>query len=165
MRQGHHEERGRHPFTGHHHLGVAKVHLGLTWGMGQGHEHLGPALSPVGHSRPDAAGAASVPVLDGIVVGELDVTLQTVQKFVLPMLAYVGDTYFEDVPADDPSYPPDEVFTGAIVVIKLDGKVIFDSDDDDLREYFIDAQFLDEPIESPEPSPHGPDPNADGPSG
>ena len=43
----------------------------------------------------------------------------------------------------------------------LDGKVIFDSDDDDLREFFFDAQFFDEPIEYPEPSPHGPDPNAD----
>jgi hypothetical protein len=98
---------------------------------------------------------------DGIAVGELDVTLQVGQKFVLPMFVYVGETYVEDVPADDPSFPPDEVFTGATVVIKLDGKVIIDSEDDDLSEFFFDAQFFDEPIEYPEPSPRGPDLTAD----
>jgi len=83
-----------------------------------------------------------------IFVGEMDFTLHTGEKFILPMFAWVGETYTVEsqIPDDDPDLVPAEIFTEATVKIKLDGKLIIDSDEDDIGDYFFDTEWFDETI-------------------
>lgn len=90
-----------------------------------------------------------------VLVGELDVSLRPGDKFVLPMFAYVGETYLEDVEDDNPDDIPAELFTSADVVLKVDGKVVLDSSVDDLNAFYFDTIYFDEPIFFPEPEPRG----------
>jgi hypothetical protein len=90
-----------------------------------------------------------------ILVGELDVTLKVGEQFVMPMFAFVGETYLEDIPDDNPDDIPQELFTSATVVLKMDGKVVLDSSVKDLDRFFFDATYFDEPIFYGEPTEYG----------
>jgi hypothetical protein len=96
-------------------------------------------------------------------VGELDFSLRSGQAFALPVFAFIGETYLEaNVPDDDPSFLPPEIFTGARLLVKLDGKVIIDSDRDDLSEFYFDAQYFDQAIPYDQPVEYAPDVHAIG---
>ncbi len=97
-----------------------------------------------------------------ILVGELDVTLKVGERFVMPMFAFVGEMYLEDIPDDNPDDIPQELFTGATVVLKMDGKVVLDSSVKDLDRFFFDATYFDPPVFYPEPSPRDVDVTAIG---
>jgi hypothetical protein len=92
-----------------------------------------------------------------ITVGHADVTLRTGEGFFLPVFVFFGETYLDPtVPDDDPSFPPADVFTGAHVLVTLDGKTILDSErGDDLSKVYSDTQFFDHPLLYPEPSSYG----------
>jgi hypothetical protein len=98
-----------------------------------------------------------------VFVGEMDVALRPGQKFALPVFVYIGETYAEaGVPDDDPASIPAEVFTGARVLVTLDGKTIVDSTVDDLSDIYFDTQFFDEPIPYDEPVEYAPNVHAVG---
>jgi hypothetical protein len=89
--------------------------------------------------------------------GEEDVTLKVGEKFVLPMLVIVGETYTEasGSPDDNPADYPLELFTAFTVKITLDGKPIIDSDVEDIADYYFEPQWFDEPVEYLEPADSG----------
>ena len=87
----------------------------------------------------------------------LDVTLRTGEKFILPMFVFVGETYLPELelPDDDPAGIPDEIFTGADVLIMLDGVPIIDSQVDDISEFFFDPEYFDSVIDYEGPTDYG----------
>ncbi len=101
-----------------------------------------------------------------VFVGKTDFTLRPGEAFVLPMFVWIGETYLEEnVPDDNPNDILDEWFTdpdNVTVMIRLDGKLIIDSAEDDLNDFFFDAQFFDETIFYDEPIEYAPDVHAIG---
>jgi hypothetical protein len=88
-----------------------------------------------------------------IFVGEADVTLQPGTPFVLPVFTWVGETYVQDVPDDEPL--PDEIFTNMEVLVTLDGRTLIDSDTDDLGDFLFGPVDFDDVILYDEPQPRG----------
>ena len=96
--------------------------------------------------------------------GEIDVKLRPGQPFVLPMFTWIGEAYdpvlTHNAPPDNPKDIPAAWFTDPdliTVVIKLDGKVIINSANDDLTDFFFHAQYFDQPIVYPAPTSYGSD--------
>jgi len=90
-----------------------------------------------------------------IFVGEADVTLRSGNAFALPMFVWTGETYNNGTPDDDPAFPPESAFTGADVLVKLDGKAILSSLTDDMSEFYFGIQYFDSTIEYPEATSYG----------
>ncbi|RIK40928.1 MAG: hypothetical protein DCC55_13480 [Chloroflexi bacterium] len=88
-----------------------------------------------------------------IIVGELDLTLEVGTAFVLPVLTFIGETYVEDVADDEPL--PAEIFTGAPVLVSLNGQPLIDSGVENLDKYLFGPVFFDPPILYDEPQPRG----------
>jgi hypothetical protein len=107
----------------------------------------------------DGAGTPEDPT---IFVGELDVTLRPWTAFVMPILVYIGESFVEDVPNEDPVQFPMTLFTGAEVLVTLDGYPLINSRTEDLCRYFFPAArpdgavFFDEPVSYDPPQPRGP---------
>lgn len=124
--------------------------LYFTWFLG------GDQSNPEGH-------VVFMPIPDGVpqeapdgtvfFVGHADVTLADNQAFMLPVWTYVGEAYLQDIPDDAPL--PEEVFTGADVLVLLDGKPLLDSTKDDLSKFYTDAVYFDQPIVYDNPQPRG----------
>ena len=104
-----------------------------------------------GERQPGSVGKVVFMPLPEDFNGERDVTLRPGEKFVMPMLAFNGDLY-EDGTEDDPDGFPATIFTGADVMLMMDGKVVLDSEFEDLNDYFFEI-FYAEPIVFPEPIP------------
>jgi hypothetical protein len=126
--------------------------LYFTWSFGgpQAGQEKNVTFLPIPAGEPSDADPT-------VFVGEQDVALRNGQAFALPIFTFYGETYLPllNLPDDDPDFPGEEIFTGAEVLIRLDGKVIIDSRRDDLRQFYFDAQFFDEPIFYDEPSSYG----------
>ncbi|MCU0725164.1 MAG: hypothetical protein MUE73_05145 [Planctomycetes bacterium] len=86
--------------------------------------------------------------------GEIDVSLKTGQKFVLPIWVIVGETY-EGGYCDDPDDYPMEWITDADVLVRLDGRTLVDSEEDDLADFFFEAQWFEETLPYEEPTDYG----------
>jgi hypothetical protein len=99
-----------------------------------------------------------------LLVGSVDVSIRAKQFLVLPILAFTGEKYAGDL------YPPDppnakDVFTGAPVLVTLDGVTIVDSKVDSLNDLFfgsstvdgvhVDATYFPAPIRYKEPIDRG----------
>ena len=96
-----------------------------------------------------------------ILVGEADFSLHSGESFLLPVFTYVGETYLEEgIPDDNPDDLPAEVFTGATILVMLDGKVIIDNEN--AEDYFADTRFFDAPIFYDEPVEYADDVHAIG---
>lgn len=101
--------------------------------------------------------AADVVSEDPLLFGGTEtVTLKPGEKFVLPIFAWLGETYTEEsgLPPDDPDDVPLEVFTSLDVEIRIDGKTIIDDADGNLDDYVFDFTF-ENPIVYDEPSSYG----------
>ena len=87
----------------------------------------------------------------GVFVGELEVSLQPGTKFVLPVSAWVGESYLPElgIPDDSPLDP--SIFTVADVM--LDGKSLIDSSN--LEDYYYGPTYFDPPIEYDAPTGYG----------
>jgi hypothetical protein len=67
-------------------------------------------------------------------------TLRTGEKFVMPGPAIYGQSYVT-APDDDPADAPAAWFTNANMLVKLDGKVVIDSDVDNLNRFYYFEYF------------------------
>jgi hypothetical protein len=83
--------------------------------------------------------------------GEIDVTLRPGERFVLPLFAFVGERYLEDLDDDDPDDLPAGAVSDARVLLTLDGKTLIDSEVDDMSELFIETRYLPAPVVYEEP--------------
>jgi hypothetical protein len=83
-------------------------------------------------------------------IGVQSVRIGPGQGFVLPVLAYGGESY-ADGSQDDPAFPDFSLFTEQRVLVTLDGRSIIDSEIDDLNDFTFGPVFFDEPIEYAEP--------------
>jgi hypothetical protein len=103
-----------------------------TWALGGSPEsQVGHVLfMPIPQGVPDdGAGTPEDPVIS---VGELDVTLKPGTAFVMPVFVFVGESYVEDEPDDDPAVFPAGLFTNAEVLVKLDNHPLIDSIAEDI---------------------------------
>lgn len=97
---------------------------------------------------------AYLPIPEGVptsedpftLTGELDVTLAPGDAFALPVFFAIGEEY-EDGSVSDPDSLDDAIFTGALVEVTLDDRVILSSEDDDLSDYLVGPAWFDEVIE------------------
>jgi hypothetical protein len=129
-----------------------------TWALGGG--QAGQAKNVVFLPLPQGQPSESDPT---VAVGSLDVSLRPGQGFAIPVFVFVGETYAEPaVPDDLPSMLPDEVLTGARILVTLDGKPILDSSVDDVSDFFFDTVYFDEPLLYDEPVEYAPDVHAIG---
>jgi hypothetical protein len=126
------------------------------------------SLSGTGEGRADdrvflPLPMATDPDMDGTLTGEIDVTLQEGEGFMLPMFVWIGETYEGGAPADDdPAMFPDALFTGEAmdVTITLDGETILSSETDDLTDFFSGMQTFDPRIDYATPIEYAPDVHA-----
>jgi hypothetical protein len=94
--------------------------------------------------------------MDMVFTGMIDVELAATDGFVLPMFAWIGETYENGDPVDDdPENPPEATFTGMNIVVTLDDVAILDSATDDLSQFYWDAVDFDETIMYPMPTDYG----------
>ena len=92
--------------------------------------------------------------------GTLDVKLRPGERFVLPLFAFVGERYLEDLPDDDPAALPPGVVSDAHILLKLDGKTLVDSEVDDMSELFVQTRYFPKPVVYEEPHEYAPDVHA-----
>ena len=77
-----------------------------------------------------------------ILKGRLDVDLEPGTPFVLPVSAFYGETYAEELglPDDLPLDP--SIFINSTVFVTLDGKPLIDSSSDDLSQYYFGPVYV-----------------------
>lgn len=114
----------------------------FTWSLGgdQSNPDGNVFFIPLPDGLPEEADDGTV-----FFVGHEDVTLIDNEAFMLPVFAFAGETYLQKSKPDDAPVPA-EVFTGADVLVTLDGRPLLDSGEDDLSRYYADAVYFDEPI-------------------
>ena len=93
---------------------------------------------PAGEFNPDT----------GNVEGELSIAIGPGTAFFLPMFVFIGESYVQPVPDDDPA---DFEFLfldnpDLAAVIRLDGSPVIDSATDDLTAFYAGPEFFDPPI-------------------
>lgn len=128
--------------------------LYMTWALGGDQDdHVGKVRFmplPTGVPVDDGStGAADDPVT---LVGEIDVTLQKGEAFVLPVAVWFGEIY------EDGSIDPvldDSVFTQSNVYVAIDGKAVLDSSADDLSKNYVEPIAFDPTIYYDEPTSYG----------
>lgn len=127
--------------------------LYLTWLLG------GDPVDHIGQVRflplPQGTPQGENPV---IFVGELATTLDPGAPFVLPIFAWIGESY-DNGSADEPL--PSDWFTTMTVTVTLDGQPLLDSSTAALTPYYFGPQAFQSPIPYAEPQPRG-DTNGDG---
>ncbi|AUX27850.1 uncharacterized protein SOCEGT47_084480 [Sorangium cellulosum] len=105
---------------------------------------------PVGEPEGEGSGTSSDPVR---LVGSLDVTLRGTSWFAVPISAWVGETYNNELPDDAPFSR--SVFTMSNVLVTLDGRPIIDSATDDLSRYYFGPEYFEPPLFYDEPTSSG----------
>lgn len=91
----------------------------------------------------------------GVWVGQADAALETADGFVLPLLAWTGETYNNGTPDDDPNVAPlHDEFVATTLLVTLDGLPIIDGANG-LDPFYYPAETFDSPIMYPAPSSYG----------
>lgn len=124
----------------------------LLWYLGiEESDHVGKVQFlplPVGVPV-DGSGTAADPAT---LVGELDITLKPGTPFVLPVVFWYAEVYMDGTV--DP-FMPDAVFTESNVLVTIDGKVIINSERDDLSSFYVPPTAYDPVMYYDAPTPYG----------
>ena len=110
---------------------------------------------PIPEGTPnDGAGTPEDPV---IYIGKLSIRLRAGRPFMLPVSAWIGESYTRRslTPDDDPATPPKAFFTGQQVRLSLDGRQIINSSRQRLDRIYSEANFFTAPIDYVPPQNRG----------
>ncbi len=121
------------------------------WSIGGGPDHVGH-VSFLPQPAPGAPVSGDFSFDDpGVFVGELEVRLRPGTAFVLPVSAWVGESYLPELGFSDDSPLDPSVFT--IAEVMLDGKSLIDSSN--LGDYNYGPAYFDPPIAYEDPTGYG----------
>jgi hypothetical protein len=116
-----------------------------------------PAQSVVGKVQllplptPEVAGGSFTPDDPGVLVGNLEITLDKNTPYVLPLFAWISEVYSDG--SQDPPFPDAVVLDGVSPEFTIDGTPVV-SDDNELA-FYVPATAFDPILEYLEPAPNG----------
>ncbi|SRR5579883_3149619 len=119
------------------------MQLYFRWVLDDGDEQVGPVrFMPIPQGTPVAgSGTYDDPQIS---VGQLDVTFQPNQAFMLPVAVVYGETYDPDLGMPDDTSVARSVFTRTNAFVELDGQRIIDVHN--LKKFYVAPTYFDPPI-------------------
>ena len=112
----------------------------------------GVKFLPIPNGVPEGGGSFTA-ADPGTLVGSAEVTLKPGTPFVLPVVAWYGESY-------NTGQQPDaelrkSIFTKSNALVRVDGKAVIDSKRDNLARWYVPPACFDPPIVYPEPTSSG----------